>query len=207
MDIELLKRQMKEKRHNRYFEQAKETFTAKPKLFYFVIKLMVLSILFLGSLIFTKSSTNNKQLFYDVVFNNNISFAPINNFYNKYLGDIIPFKDLIKDNKPVFNEGLTFSEKSIYKDGVSLTVSKSYLVPVLDAGIVVFIGEKEDYGKTVIIQQTDGVDVWYGNVDNLNVKIYDYVESGALLGETKDDKLYLVFKKEGEVLDYKKFIE
>ena len=78
---------------------------------------------------------------------------------------------------------------------------------MLDAGIVVFIGEKEDYGKTVIIQQTDGVDVWSGNVDNLNVKIYDYVESGALLGETKDDKLYLVFKKEGEVLDYKKFIE
>lgn len=207
MDIELLKRQMREKRHNRYFENAKKSLHDNPKIFTFVIKIMALSVLFLCTLIFTKLSNENKQMFYDTIFKDNISFATINNFYNKYLGDIIPFKDLIKDNKPVFKENLVYGEKNIYKDGVALSVAKSYLVPTLESGIVVFIGEKEDYGKTVIVQQVNGVDVWYGNVDNLNVKMYDYVEAGALLGEVSDDKLYLVFKKEGKVLDYKEYIK
>ncbi len=72
---------------------------------------------------------------------------------------------------------------------------KNYLVPALNSGIVVFLGDKEDYGNTVIIQQTDGTDVWYGNVDNASVKMYDYVESGSLIGEVTDEKLYLLFKK------------
>jgi stage IV sporulation protein FA len=207
MDIDLIRKQIKEKRKNLYFTKAKETISHNPKIFSYVIKVMILSIIFLGSLIYTKASANNKQLFYDIVFKNNLSFAVINNFYNKNLGGILPFKDIIKDNKPVFKEKLVFNESNIYKDGVALSVSKSYLVPVLNSGIVVFIGEKEDYGKTVIIQQVNGVDVWYGNVDNLNVKIYDYIEGGSLLGEVISDKLYLVFKQDGKVIDYKEHLQ
>lgn len=207
MDIDSIKRQIKERRHSIMMEQAKETIKEHPKLFAFITKLMVLTILFLGALIFTKTSMTNKQLFYDTFFKENISFAGINNFYNKYLGSILPFKDIIKDNKPVFKEKLTYNEANIYKDGVALSVSKSYLVPSLDGGIVVFVGEKEDYGPTVIVQQVNGLDVWYGNITNLNVKIYDYIEGGSLLGETIDDKLYLVFKKEGKVVDYKEYIK
>lgn len=184
-----------------------EPLKKRPRLFYFVFRVMVLSILLLGALIFTKSSTTNKQAFYDFVFKDNLSFAPINNLYNKYLGGILPFKDIVKDNKPVFKEKLTYTDSSIYKDGVSLNVGKQYLVPALESGIVVFVGEKDDYGKTVIIQQTNGIDVWYGNVTNLNVKIYDYVEGGSFLGETINENLYLVFKKDGKVLEYKKYIE
>jgi hypothetical protein len=168
---------------------------------------MILTVIFLGSLIYTKSSVSNKQSFYDVVFKDNLSFAVINNFYNKYLGGILPFKDIIKDNKPVFKEKLTYKEANIYKDGVALSVDKEYLVPVLNSGIVIFVGEKEDYGKTIIIEQTNGIDVWYCNIDNLNVKLYDYVEDGSLIGETISDKLYLVFKKDGKALDYKKYIK
>lgn len=207
MDIDFIKRQMKEKRNSLSFKKTKEVMTNNPWLTKYIIKLMVLSILFLGALIFTKTSTSNKQLFYNITLKDNISFAVINNFYNKYLGGILPFKDIVKDNKPVFKEKLTFSESNIYKDGVKLTVSKSYLVPSLNSGIVVFIGEKEEYGKTVIIQQTDGVDAWYSNIDNLSIKMYDYVESGSFLGETIDDELYLVFKKEGKVIDYKEYIK
>jgi murein DD-endopeptidase MepM/ murein hydrolase activator NlpD len=98
-------------------------------------------------------------------------------------------------------------ETKIYNNGVALSVDKEYLIPVLNSGIVIFVGEKEDYGKAVIIEQTNGIDVWYGNIDNLNVKLYDYVEDGSLIGETISDKLYLVFKKDGKALDYKKYIK
>lgn len=207
MDIELIRRQMKSKRKIPSSSSEKVPVKKRPRLFSFIIRVMVLSILFLGALIYTKASTNNKQFFYDLVFKDNISFAPINNLYNKYLGGILPFKDIVKDNKPVFKEKLAFNESNIYKDGVALSVDKEYLVPAIDSGIVVFIGDKEDYGKTVIVQQVNGIDVWYGNVTNLNVKMYDYVEGGGLLGETVSDKLYMVFKKDGKVLDYKKYIQ
>ena len=40
----------------------------------------------------------------------------------------------------------------------------------------------------------------------LNLKLYDYIEKGELLGEAKDGKVYLVFSKEGKYLDYKNYI-
>lgn len=207
MDIEIIRKQMRDKRRNVHIEKTKKAIAKNPKMAFFITKLMVLSVMFLGALIYTKSSTSNKQLFYDTLLKDNISFAVINNFYSKYLGGILPFKDIVKDNEPVFDEKLVFSESNIYKDGVALSVEKSYLVPALESGIVVFVGDKEDYGKTVIIQQVNGVDVWYSNVDNLNVKIYDYVEGGSLIGESLNEKLYLVFKKEGKVLDYKDYLQ
>ena len=91
-------------------------------------------------------------------------------------------------------------------DGVRLTVNDKYLVPNQLSGLVVFIGEKEGYGNTVIIQQANGIDLWYGNIEDVNVELYDYVEQGDLIGNTKDTNLYLVYKKDGEVLNYEDYI-
>jgi stage IV sporulation protein FA len=206
MDIDSIRRQIKSRKNG--VNSVKPTVKKeRPWLFSLITRIMMLSIIFLLALIFTKLSIKNKELLYDTVFKDNISFAVINDLYNKYLGGILPFKDLVKDNKPVFEEKLTYKGSNIYKDGVALSVEDKYLVPALNGGIVVFVGEKENYGKTVIIEQSDGVNVWYGNIDNLNIKIYDYVEGGSLIGETLNDKLYLVFEKEGKKLDYKKYIK
>ena len=105
-----------------------------------------------------------------------------------------------------FSEKLKYDKASIYKDGVKLTVSKNYMVPYLESGIVVFIGEKEGYGNTVIVEQVNGIAVWYCDVNSSNVKMYDYVEKGNLLGEVNTNKLYLVFQKEDKYLDYTKYI-
>ena len=80
-----------------------------------------------------------------------------------------------------------------------------YLVPALDSGIVIFLGDKEGYGKTVIIQQENGIDVWYSNLKEINLQLYDYIKDGSLIGSV-DEKLYLVFIKDGEILDYQKYI-
>ena len=78
--------------------------------------------------------------------------------------------------------------------------------PVLESGIVIFIGERDGYGNTVVIEQIDGIDVYYSNISTDGVTLYDYVEKGSLLGEAKDKTLYLVFQKDGEYLDYKEYI-
>ena len=73
-----------------------------------------------------------------------------------HFGDILPFQNIVKDNtKLVFNENLVYEDASVYKDGVKLKVDSNYLVPIIESGIVVFIGEKDDYGKTVIIEQVE----------------------------------------------------
>ncbi len=176
-------------------------------LYSFISKMAICIILILGTLVFLKYDKNNKQIVYKYLYENNISFATINNWYKKHFGDITPFEDIVKDNtKLVFNDNLEYQEANIYKDGVKLKVDKNYLVPVLESGIVVFIGDKEGYGKTIIIEQTDGVNTWYGNVDNINVSLYDYVSKGEFLAEA-NEKLYMVFQKSGKYLKYTDYLK
>ena len=72
----------------------------------------------------------------------------------------------------------------------------------LNSGIVVYIGQKEKLGNTVIIQGTDGIDYWYSNIDNLSVNLYDYVEKDIVLGTSINEYIYLTILKDGEYLNY-----
>lgn len=198
-DIKMIKSKIKKKN--------KKTNKNRSSLYGFISKLLITIILTLIILILLKSNNKLKTFFYNKVYDNNISFATINKWYENHFGSSIPFKELVeKDTKAVFNNKLEYSKKEKYLDGVKLSVDKNYLVPILESGMVVYIGKKEEYGNTVIVQQVNGVDVWYGNINNPNVKLYDYVEKGKLLGDVKNNNLYLVFKKDGKVLSYEKNI-
>lgn len=174
----------------------------------YISRILIVIILTLIVLIGIKTHEGFKKGVYKHVFNTNFSFATVNKWYQDIFGSPLPFKDLFKDKIiPVFNETLTYSDKKDYLDGVELTVSNKYLTPALESGIVIFVGNKDDYGKTVIVQQINGIDVWYSNLSGVNVGLYDFIEKGSLIGETIDDKLYLVFEKDGEKLDYNEYIE
>ncbi len=206
-DIDGIKKRMKEKRKFIPVNKVKNNFNDdNKKVYYSLSKVLILLVMFLGILIYSKTSPQNKLFLYENIFVKNFSFTSMNNLYQKYLGGVLPFEDLWLTEKPMFKEKLVFKDSNIYKDGVVLTVTPNYLVPVQESGIIIFIGEKEGYGETVIIQQTNGVDLWYGNIKNINAKIYDYVEQGSFLGETIDNKLYLVYKQEGAVLNYKDYL-
>lgn len=176
------------------------------RIFTFVNQFCITIILTLLTLIILKSNSKLKQDFYKHVYEDNFSFSKVNELYKKYFGSSIPFKDFFVSSTPVFNEKLTYTEASTYMDGVKLTVDDKYLVPNQLSGLVVFIGLKEGYGNTVIIQQANGIDLWYGNIEEVSVELYDYVEQGDLIGTTEDTNLYLVYKKDGEVLNYEDYI-
>ncbi|MDD2489940.1 MAG: M23 family metallopeptidase [Bacilli bacterium] len=206
-DIDLIKKRISKKRKS--FNQKINKNILKnnyPWTYIFLSKIMILLVIFLSLLIYLKNNPTQKLYLYDQIFGNNFPFAKVNNVYQKYFGNILPFQDIFNRYKTVFEEKLVYQEANIYKDGVVLTVNPNYLVPIQENGIIIFIGDKEDYGKTVIVQQANGIDLWYGNLNQINVNLYDYVAKGSYLGEIKDNKLYLVYKKEGKVLDYKKYI-
>ena len=114
--------------------------------------------------------------------------------------ELCPFQNIFEDKK-VFNEKLKYKSISKYNKGVKLTLSDNYAIPIIKGGIVIFSGEKEGLGKTIIIQQSDGIDVWYSNLANTTMKLYDYVEDNAVVGEAKNNELYLIFQKDGVEID------
>ena len=172
-----------------------------------ILRSMTVIVLFLVLAILSKSSTTYKDVIVSNIYEKNISFAKIKKLYTKYLGGITPLDKAIDNEITVFNEKLTYDNASIYHDGVKLEVQNNYLVPIQEEGMVIFIGEKENYGNVVIIEGIDGIDIWYGNMETTTVKLYDYVEKSAYLGTTKDNILYLAYQKEGTFLNYEEYLQ
>lgn len=172
----------------------------------FINRCLIVIILFLCCLILLKSNKDFKNYLIKYVYEDSVHFTKLKELYEKYFGKVLSVDKVLPSEEKVFNEKISYEKANVYKDGVELKVSNNYLIPNLESGIVVFIGEKEGYGNTIIIEQVNGVDVWYSNVKVNNIKMYDYIEKGSLLGESIDNKLYMVFQKEGKYLDYKEYI-
>ncbi len=172
-----------------------------------ILKTGLTAFIFLVLAILCKGSGEMKERIVGEIYEKNLSFGVIKDFYNRYLGGVLPFDKIVKETEPVFKNELVYQDKSKYLDGVKLMVGKEYLVPVLTTGIVVYIGDKEGYGKTVIIQSMEGLDTWYGNMDTTSVKLYDYIEKGDLLGKVRDDYLYVVYSKNNEMLNYEDYLK
>ena len=170
-------------------------------------RVLLATVMLLIGVIVIKGSEEGKSLLEKTFFTTNISFAKISSYYDKYFGNGIVLGEEKEDDKMVFNEQLSYKEKEDYLNGVKLTVDDNYLVPSLKSGIVVFIGEKDNLGNVLIVQGVDGCDIWYGNINVGDIKLYDYIESGILLGETNGDFLYIMVQKNGEYLNYDEYFE
>lgn len=177
------------------------------RLYHFFIKLFLCLVIFLVVGIVAKGNSSIRSLIRKNVYEESISFAYFKNIYNQYLGGVFPIEKVIGENtQAVFKEKLSYSQIESYYDGALLTVENKYLVPSLDNGIVVYIGEKEYYKQVVIIENDAGVDIWYGNLCNSTVKLYDQVVAGTYLGESCSEDLYIVYSKGNEFLNYQDYL-
>lgn len=184
----------------------KKKLILKKQLKQIISKLLITIIIFLIGMISVKNEPQTKNFIKENIYEKSLKFTKVRSLYDKYFGDFLAIDKIVYEESPVFNENITYLSKNTYKDGVALTVTKGYMVPTLESGIVVYIGDKEEYGKTIIIEQIDGVDVFYSNITTENIKLYDYIEKGQYIGQVENNKLYLVFQKNGEILDYKQYI-
>lgn len=187
-------------------KRIKEKLVLKTKVKIWISKVLVCIIFFLIGMILVKQTPSLKKEINQKLYEDHIAFTKLRNHYEKYFGKILSLEKVQKKEQPVFQETLSYEKKEKYKEGVKLTVSDQYMVPALESGVVVFLGDKKDYGKTIIIEQIDGIDTFYSNISIDQFKLYDYVEKGELVGHTTNNILYLVFQKEGKSLDYQKYI-
>jgi len=162
------------------------------------------AIVFVINLILCKSNMNYKEFIYENVYNHNLSFSKIEGVINKYLGEYVP--SVNTDVQEVFNEKLVYNSIEEIDEGVKLNVNMNDVITSFESGIVVFNGIKDNLGNTLIIEQIDGNEAWYINVDTSNIDIYDYIEKGNIIGNCLSDNFTIYFKNKGEIVDYKKYI-
>lgn len=178
------------------------------KIYYYFIKFLLCSSLFISLGIVCKLDNNYKIYLEQKIYQEYLDFSSVRLFYDKYMGGIFPIENSFnKGVVSVFNEELNYKVLASYKEGVSLEVAYNYLVPSINSGLVVYVGEKEGYGNVVIIEGDDDIDIWYGNLCNNVVSLYDFISSGSYIGEVCNNKLYLVYTKKNEFLDYRNYLE
>lgn len=177
------------------------------RIYIFICKILMCGVIFLSLAILAKSSVSYRTKINAVIYNNNLSFGTFRNLYNKYLGGVFPISSLnVKETSYVFDDRITYNKVEDYEEGAKLEVGSNYAVPNLQKGIVVYVGKKDKYNEVVIVEGEDGIDIWYGNLCNMSVKLYDSVEQGTYLGEGCGEFIYLVYTKDNEFLDYKDYL-
>lgn len=174
----------------------------------FINRTLISGIFLLSVLCMIKMNPDTKNQVYQAVYGSNFSFASFQKWYQKSFGNLFPegvTKNIGKDQM-VFQESFVYQKKENIENGVRVSVGQGYLMPALESGLVVFMGEKDGIGETLIIQQVNGVDAWYVGLAPKDLKLYDYVEKGSLLGETRGKTMDLYFQKEGAFVDYQDYI-
>ena len=171
----------------------------KKKISLFFTKILICLIILLTSLIYTSISENNLELFKKYVFNETFKFMDFRSFYNKYAGNIK--NDSVQ---AVFKENSIYTNSTPFLEGESFIINSDEMIETISSGIVVYIGEKDSFNQTVIIQSSDGFDIWYGNLDSVNVKIYDYVDQGSVVGYASE-KVYLLISKDNNYYTYEEY--
>lgn len=169
-------------------------------------KLLICSIVFLFIGIAAKGSKKYADIIYNELYVRNINFASVRKFYNQYLGGVLSLS-MLEGIESVFNEELKYNSKKEYEDGVELEVGTSYLVPNIVDGIVVFVGKKDKYQSVVMVEDRNGIDLWYGNVCSTSLKLYDNIKAGDYVGEVCDNKLYLVVSKGNTFLNFDSYYD
>lgn len=169
-----------------------------------ISRTLIAIIFVLGSIIFTNISDENKELYQKYVLEDSLEFTKINELYQSLFGSVdITNKD--NDSEVVFGN-ITYTNIEPFKNGAKLTIGMNEVVNVITSGIVVFIGEKDDLGNTIIVQGNDGVDIWYSNITDTDIKVYDYLESGNILGTSNSDDIYITISKDGEFMSYEEYM-
>ena len=168
-----------------------------------ISRTLITVIFVLGSIIFTNISDENKALYQKYVLEDSLEFTKINELYKSVFGKVDITDNSDKD-EVVFGS-ITYTNVEPFKNGVKLTVGMNEVVNVITSGIVVFIGEKDDLGNTIIIQGNDGVDIWYSNITDSDIKVYDYVEAGSILGTSNGEDIYLTISKDGQFISYEEY--
>lgn len=160
----------------------------------------IISMMLFFFLFFLLNNDHFYKKLHKIIFDNTIDFTYIRSKTNKLLGKIS------KKDHFVVSEKLEYKSVSKYNNSYKFITDNNYVIQSLKSGVVTFIGNMDNLGNTIIITSDDGYDYYYSNLENINVKIYDYIESSTILGSTKGYYFYLTISKDNKYYNYEDFL-
>ena len=170
-----------------------------------LFKLLICAFLLLNILIINKFYPDFTLKIKNDIFNKSFNFVKINALSKKIIGRNVFYFENKNSLVNISNNEINNAISEKYYDGEKFYVSKDLPIGTIQSGIVIFKGEKENFGNTIIIQGTDGYNIWYGNLSNINANLYTYVEKNSLIGSSKDNYIYLLIEKSGNYYTYEEY--
>jgi stage IV sporulation protein FA len=194
----------------------------KKEVFFFKILASILLFLVVAILFRNQSATFDQVRDYVTsAMDKDFKFATVSNWYEDKFGKplaLLPFSEGDKTDKKEEVVQTEFSVPAMGKilenfekngQGIMIETGKGAPVQSINGGVVTFAGVKEGIGKTVIIQHSDETETWYGNLDEIKVNLYEYIDKRTVVGtvstSTGEDKTkgkyYFAIKKGDEFID------
>lgn len=138
-------------------------------------------------------------------------FATVSNWYETTFGEPLTFftnknNELVDNTEVIQTTGKVLENFETNGQGILIENDTTKVVS-LEEGLVIYTGEKDGIGKTVIVQNIDGTETWYGKLDTISVSVYDEVKKGDVLAQSIPENngdvgtYYLAMKKENEFID------
>lgn len=180
------------------------------------IVFLVVGILFQS----THPAFEGAKQFVHTSFQEEFPFATATAWYEERFGSplaFLPFETDLQepvsqspDHSPTNNAAVpvsgTVAEKfSENGKGVVLETDNDSSIEAVNGGVVMHTGPHEEWDLAVAIQHYEGGEAWYGMLDNVEVKLYDHVSSGTVIGtvdaEDGSGRFSLAMKENEEYID------
>lgn len=90
---------------------------------------------------------------------------------------------------------------------ITIETDEGASVTAMSEGRVRYVGTETDFGKTVIIQHADKSETWYGNLESIDVSLYEFIQKGTSVGVASDvgdgtkGMFYFAIKKGDDFID------
>ncbi len=195
----------------------------------FIFKILASACLVLIVAIMFRSQTpilDPAKEFVSKSFQEDFQFAAVSDWYESTFGKqlaLFPTPDRV-ENSNIDNESkqmqyaLPASGKILEKFGengqrITIEIDKGANVEAMNEGLISFIGQKEGFGQTVVIQHADKSYAWYGNLSSIDVTLYEYIEKGASVGKATsledgtNGSFYFAIKEGEDFVDPNQVIE
>ncbi|WP_342715855.1 stage IV sporulation protein SpoIVFA [Bacillus paramycoides] len=184
----------------------------------FFFKVLLSAILVLSVAILYKnapSSFDGAKAVTEKVMKEEFQFATVAKWYEKQFGKPLVFYSPNEKKEGTIQQkdyaipasGKVMQGFQKNGQGVFVQTATNATVESVNEGLVVFAGKKEELGNTVQIQHADGTESWYANLNDMSVKLYDYVSKKQKIGTVNNDannkngKFYFAIKKNEKFID------
>lgn len=98
---------------------------------------------------------------------------------------------------PISNPPIKMTQTKL---GLYLDTAANEAVLSIGKGIVIYVGNQEKLGKTIMIRHQNGFESTYAMLENIDIEMDDWVEPGELIGSA-DTKMYFAIKNQFRYLN------